>query len=293
MGRYADFVKFYIRYASTVFPKAGLQSLGLCLLYSGAFPTMQLQIDGCTYVLNRKTMKRPLLFTIEAKKSHVFNPNRDLSEVSFVKDGKTICLRGADAVCLAKEVFFDGEYALLDVKGKVVVDIGANIGDTAIYFSGLGAEKVLAFEPYPYSYDAAKLNLRLNSVRNVELFNAAVTGRNGSITLYEGQTDGATALKESGSGKSVPTMTLDAIARKFRLNSAILKVDCEGSEKEIFETAGNDTLARFSEIMVETNYAGMVIGKLTGAGLEAVKIKENMIYARQKKANRRTAGVIQ
>ena len=55
------------------------------------------------------------------------------------------------------ENFIENQYDWLDAKDKKVVDIGANIGDTAVYFSKVKkAKKVMAFEPYPYSYNLAK-----------------------------------------------------------------------------------------------------------------------------------------
>ena len=58
------------------------------------------------------------------------------------------------------ENFVENQYDWLDAKDKKVVDIGANIGDTAVYFSKVKkAKEVIAFEPYPYSYNTAKKTL--------------------------------------------------------------------------------------------------------------------------------------
>jgi len=40
----------------------------------------------------------------------------------------------------------------LDVKGKVVIDVGAYIGDSAIYFALKGARKVIALESHPGTF---------------------------------------------------------------------------------------------------------------------------------------------
>ncbi|MGC9178548.1 MAG: hypothetical protein ACP5G6_09135, partial [Conexivisphaera sp.] len=42
------------------------------------------------------------------------------------------------------------DYHWLSVEGRRVLDVGASIGDTAIYFSLRGAMEVVAFEPYPF-----------------------------------------------------------------------------------------------------------------------------------------------
>ena len=55
------------------------------------------------------------------------------------------------------ENFIKEQYKRLNAKNKQVVDIGANIGDTVVYFSKIKkAKKVIAFEPYPYSFNLAK-----------------------------------------------------------------------------------------------------------------------------------------
>ncbi|MEM3860276.1 MAG: hypothetical protein QW478_12900, partial [Candidatus Micrarchaeaceae archaeon] len=53
------------------------------------------------------------------------------------------------------ETFFKDAYQFLKVEGKDVIDIGANIGDTAIYFAIKGARKVISLEPYPYTFAQA------------------------------------------------------------------------------------------------------------------------------------------
>jgi len=47
----------------------------------------------------------------------------------------------------------------VDVKNKSVVDIGAFVGDTAIYFAIKGAEKVIAIEPHPGAYEELAENI--------------------------------------------------------------------------------------------------------------------------------------
>ena len=56
--------------------------------------------------------------------------------------------------------FGDEIYDFCDVNGRYVVDVGANIGASAIYFATKGAKKVLAFEPFPYSCRAMNETLR-------------------------------------------------------------------------------------------------------------------------------------
>jgi ribosomal protein L11 methylase PrmA len=54
------------------------------------------------------------------------------------------------------DVFLKQEYQFLPVKDRTVIDIGANVGDSSIYFALRGADKVIALEPLPTSYKMAK-----------------------------------------------------------------------------------------------------------------------------------------
>jgi len=78
-----------------------------------------------------------------------------------------------DSLQLISEVFVDEIYKFLEPRKRVVVNIGASIGDSAIYFALKGAKHVYAFEPYPYSYNIAKWNIKKNKLKNkITLVNA-------------------------------------------------------------------------------------------------------------------------
>lgn len=63
-----------------------------------------------------------------------------------------------------KEIFSDNEYLYpeIDYHNKTVLDIGANIGDSSIFFASQGASKVLAFEPLPSLHRYLQENISLN-----------------------------------------------------------------------------------------------------------------------------------
>ena len=61
-------------------------------------------------------------------------------------------------------IFLDGVYENLPIQNKIVVDIGANIGDSAVYFALKGARKVIALEPFPKSYKMGKKNTEANNI---------------------------------------------------------------------------------------------------------------------------------
>jgi tRNA/tmRNA/rRNA uracil-C5-methylase (TrmA/RlmC/RlmD family) len=64
------------------------------------------------------------------------------------------------------ETFIKQMYSVVDVRGKTVIDIGAYVGDTAIYFVLRGARKVIALEPNPFAYQEMLENIKLNGLED-------------------------------------------------------------------------------------------------------------------------------
>lgn len=139
--------------------------------------------------------------------------------------------------------------------GDVVVDVGANIGNTALAAAsrvGPGG-RVLAFEPHPRTHAFLLENVALNDARQVEVVNAAVGDRPGTVKFSSLSADDINRVLASGeadSGLTVPVRTLDeALAGVARID--LLKIDVEGYEKRVLEGAG-DVLARTACVFYES-----------------------------------------
>ena len=150
-------------------------------------------------------------------------------------------------------------YKQLPVKGKIVIDIGANIADSSIYFALCGANKVIGLEPFPKNYEFALRNVQLNNLSNkitIHLGGCAAT--NGEVTVdpvYE--SDGGSILKDFEGGIKVPLMTLENVLNRNNITShepTVLKMDCEGCEYETILSTDDDILQRFSHMMIEYHY---------------------------------------
>ncbi|WP_231136368.1 FkbM family methyltransferase [Acidianus ambivalens] len=148
------------------------------------------------------------------------------------------------------------EYKFLDVNGKTVVDIGASIGDTPIYFALNGAKKVIGFEPFPKIFLIAKKNIEENGLQDKIIMVNAGCGYDGKVKIKpELETNAGTLLKDQKDGIEVPVYSLNTIVKKFDVEEdSILKVDCEGCEYDLFRTAATNALRRFSKIMIEYHY---------------------------------------
>jgi len=140
------------------------------------------------------------------------------------------------------------------VKNNVVIDIGANIGDTSIYFALNGAKRVIAIEPSPYAFKNLIRNINSNSVNNVLPINAGISSEIGVIKLKDEIRDvtGVKALNQA-EGLEIPVFTITTLLNRYKLygENLVLKMDCEGCEFDSLINENSNTINMFSEIFME------------------------------------------
>jgi FkbM family methyltransferase len=161
------------------------------------------------------------------------------------------------------QVFDCGEYEPLDVSGRVVVDAGAYIGDSAIYFALRGAKRVIAVEPHPNAYAEMLDNIRLNNLEDVIIpINAGLASKPGKICIENVSVGGTgkTYHKPGDCPNAVPAVTLGELIDRFSVNpsDAVLKMDCEGCEFDVILN-DYDHVRLFRELIFE--YHPMFVNK--------------------------------
>lgn len=155
--------------------------------------------------------------------------------------------------------FSKKEYDFLPVRDKVVIDMGANIGDSSIYFALKGAIRVIAIEPDPQAYGFAYKNIEVNGFSDrIELIRGACSN-----------------IDTNSQDFSRPALfTLQGIIDKYLIKPSILKIDCEGCEYDVILPASSDTLLNFTHIQIEYHYGYKNLKKkLEGCGFH-VKVTE-------------------
>lgn len=164
-----------------------------------------------------------------------------LLDAGWHRDGENISngdvtFPSSDNLSVVYETFELGLYDRFpNLEGKVVFDIGANVGDSAVWFAQRGA-RVEAFEPVASLLARARENLKLNRVEErVRLHATAVGSLSGPRTLTIPQrhiTDGGVPLEgESGSEGLVRCERLSDLVRDDP--PYLLKLDCEGCEFDL------------------------------------------------------------
>jgi FkbM family methyltransferase len=126
-------------------------------------------------------------------------------------------------------------------EGDVMLDIGAHVGLTSIYFAKLfPGIRIYAYEPVLSNYERLLEHIELNGVGNVHPHNLAVTGDGGRREFVTGgHTAGHTAFHDHERDTFwVESTTIPAILKHHKIKRVkLLKLDCEGAEFEILGTS--------------------------------------------------------
>jgi FkbM family methyltransferase len=146
-----------------------------------------------------------------------------------------------------------GEYAWEFAESpRVIVDAGAYTGLSTAYFAmRYPAAKIIAIEPDEANFQLLQRNTA--AFANVQAVRAALWVESGSVALADPgygpwglQVDGPT-----GTSTQVPAITMDEVLRDHQLDTIdLLKVDIEGSEKELF-AAADSWIGRVDAICLE------------------------------------------
>jgi FkbM family methyltransferase len=133
--------------------------------------------------------------------------------------------------------------------GQTAIDVGANIGAHSIMMSrGVGPRgRVIAFEPVPSTAALMRENLALNRAQNVELVEAAVSDREGSVEMnvFDQRYSAWNSRGAVANDGIAPVETVEVRAES--LDAALgargvdrvsfLKIDVEGFELEALKGA--------------------------------------------------------
>ena len=127
--------------------------------------------------------------------------------------------------------------------GGVYLDVGANIGNHAVFFARYCADHVVAVEPHPRLLPVLRRNLEHNcpgrfTIQPVALADRIATGRMTLRTGFEHNIGGSQVEVGTDAAGGVTITTLDTLLDGFSVGAgprlALLKVDVEGMELDVF-----------------------------------------------------------
>ena len=197
-----------------------------------------------------------IIFAIKYRIERKSDVSAKLAKYTCDHNGKNLLIYGLN---FGYDYVFKRErYKNLQVFDNDVLDVGANIGDSSIYFYCKGAKTVYCVEPSPFLFKILKANIIYNGLqqkliplnkgigneRTMRLSNGPLSDDiiNKGLPIRESQSNNTSAVKIE---------SLEKIVNELHIKDAILKMSCEGCEYEAITESSKATLRAFKIIFVE------------------------------------------
>ncbi len=239
------------------------------------FPTQKLLLSK--YIL--QTWRYNLLEICRLSKNRYLTSVEQIgSDLVISLQYKSLPLRlscnSLDSLMVVNELFTDEIYEFDYNHNMICIDIGMNVGYSALLLASRpDVEKVYGYEPFAGTYQKALQNFALNPqlTEKIVPINTGWSDKTGPFS-FRNYADGSIGASTSftadfnvyGQTTDVTTVQLvdaSAALREIRTlhpgKSFFLKMDCEGSEYEIFEKLDQDDMLQyFDAVLLEWHYKG-------------------------------------
>lgn len=207
--------------------------------------------------------KRLLVLALKAFKSQGFLGGSWLMFKYFVLRQRIYKVKGIDCpfelrpgttdLDVLLQIVGDRQYDIsLNIDPDYILDGGANIGLSALYFAQKFPEAtIVAVEPNKGNFEMLLKNTANNP--NIRVCNAGLWDRETYLEIMNDQaSEWAYEVKESHSPTGLKAFSIQEIANLFGIpHFDIVKLDIEGSEKEVFEAHCMEWLSKVKVLMVE------------------------------------------
>ena len=171
------------------------------------------------------------------------------------------------------EIFIDEVYRFeTSNKTPLIIDCGANIGLSLIYFKQLYPNsQIIAFEADPNIAEICRYNVEQFNFKDVDVINAAVWTEDGYMSFLPNDSLGGKLEGGSDSSKSISVKTLRLLPY-LEMPVDFLKIDIEGAEVDLLLDI-KDSLDKVGLLFVEyhssvgeTQRLDLLLRVLTDAG---------------------------
>jgi FkbM family methyltransferase len=167
-----------------------------------------------------------------------------------------VFLRGNSSdIMVFEQVLLHQEYNVKYTGSPLTIfDCGANIGLAAVYFKTRFPEaKIICIEPERENYEMLVRNT--GQYKDIYCFNNAIWNKSTNLIIEPNPLGNwAFMVKEANEkvNNSIQATTVDHLMNELKINHIdILKIDIEGSEKELFEANYDYWLSKTKMIIIE------------------------------------------
>jgi len=148
--------------------------------------------------------------------------------------------------------------------GDTVYDVGANLGYVSLALAKrVGPEgRVFAFEPVPQSVDLLRRNVAVNQLKNIQVFDCAVSDQSGAAVIRVAQNLATASMVWHRNDSSVKefvvrTVAIDDLVAAGELGSPkFVKIDVEGAEGQVLQGMRRTITSAKPVLFVECSEAG-------------------------------------
>lgn len=161
------------------------------------------------------------------------------------------------------EIFINGDYDTnkncVVEKDDVVLDIGGNYGFFTLNAIIKGASKIYSVEPYKPAFD--HINKLSQKFTEIIPINMAVSKTDGVVQMFVNEDASATncvtnygeLFGRESNETEVNSININTLLDSIPERINFMKVDCEGSEMDIFQTITEKNIRRIDKMVIETH----------------------------------------
>ena len=207
-------------------------------------------------IINENLFQKRFFSNIFLPLTRIFNKERIL-KVSLPRFKHPIYMRAQTSDVLnTEEIFVNGDYDFkFPEKITKIIDAGANVGFASIYFYKIFKNtKILAVEPEKSNFSLLKRNT--GPYKDIKILNRALWTKEANLKISNrGKTDNWGFMVEEVKGDvdcEVRGISIESCMRIMGWDKIdLLKLDIEGSEKELFSEGYERWISKVKVIILE------------------------------------------
>lgn len=154
-----------------------------------------------------------------------------------------------------RQVFIEKQYDCeLGTTPEVIIDCGANIGLASVFFANkYPSAKIIAIEPERSNFEMLKRNTQ--QYPNVHCLNNGIWSKKVNLRIYDaglGSWNFVVEEVDYQDEKTIAALSIPDVMTMFNIQQIdLLKMDIEGSEKEVFSASNMEWLNKVDYIVIE------------------------------------------